>query len=76
MGLNQPPPRRSQGRAIPVRDRVKEFLELRAKARQNGGSTHSSINGNGTSIHDDAVPSTKNNGEDDLGSETNGKSGE
>ena len=55
---------------------LKEFLELRAKARQNDGSTRSSINGNGTSIHDAAVPSRKHNGEDDLGSETNGKNRE
>ena len=48
------------------------FLELKAKARQNGAIPHTSINGNGSSIADAAVPLKMNIGEDDHGRESSG----
>ena len=51
---------------------LKAFLELKAKARQDGAIPHTSIDGNGLSIADAAVPLNLNTGEDDHGRKSSG----
>ena len=51
---------------------LKAFLELKAKARQNGAIPHTSINGHGSSIADAAVPLKMNIGEDKHGKKSSG----